>query len=62
MLPSEEQVAEFLTFAPDAGEGKAFVFLEVNRSVCWTCAVFQAVIMRVIGRLTLVPSKRALIR
>ena len=31
MKPSEEDVANFLAFAPDAGEGKAFVFLEVNR-------------------------------
>ncbi|KAE8451087.1 hypothetical protein EG329_004759 [Mollisiaceae sp. DMI_Dod_QoI] len=28
MLPSEDDVANFVAFAPDAGEGKAFMFLE----------------------------------
>jgi len=28
MLPSEDDIANFIAFAPDAGEGKAFVFLE----------------------------------
>lgn len=31
MIPSEKDVANFLAFAPDAGEGKAFVFLEVSQ-------------------------------
>jgi hypothetical protein len=30
MKPSEEDVTNFLAFAPDAGEGKAFMFLEVK--------------------------------
>lgn len=30
MLPSEENVTTFLTFAPEAGEGKAFLYLEVS--------------------------------
>jgi hypothetical protein len=30
MQPSEKDVANFLTFAPDAGEGKAFLYLEVS--------------------------------
>jgi hypothetical protein len=30
MLPSEGDIANFLAFAPDADEGKAFVFLEVG--------------------------------
>jgi hypothetical protein len=32
MLPSEDDVANFIAFAPDAGEGKAFMFLEVRHS------------------------------
>ena len=32
MLPSEDDIANFIAFAPDAGEGKAFVFLEVRHS------------------------------
>jgi hypothetical protein len=32
MLPSDDDIASFLAFAPDAGEGKAFMYLEVNRS------------------------------
>ena len=30
MLPSKEDVANFLAFAPDAEEGIAFMFLEVR--------------------------------
>ena len=30
MLPSKEDVASFLAFAPDAEEGIAFMFLEVR--------------------------------
>jgi hypothetical protein len=30
MLPSEKDIANFIAFAPEADEGKAFVFLEVN--------------------------------
>lgn len=30
MQPSEKSIAEFLSFAPEAGEGNAFVFLEVQ--------------------------------
>jgi hypothetical protein len=30
MTPSEEDVTNFLAFAPEAGEGKAFLFLEVS--------------------------------
>ena len=30
MKPSKEDVANFVAFAPDAGEGKAFVYLEVR--------------------------------
>jgi hypothetical protein len=30
MLPSEDDIAKFIAFAPDADEGKAFMFLEVN--------------------------------
>lgn len=30
MTPSEEDIANFLIFAPEAGEGKAFLFLEVS--------------------------------
>lgn len=29
MVPSEDDIASFLAFAPEADEGKAFVFLEV---------------------------------
>jgi hypothetical protein len=29
MQPSEEDIANFLAFAPGADEGKAFMFLEV---------------------------------
>jgi hypothetical protein len=32
MLPSEDDIANFIAFAPEAGEGKAFIFLEVRRS------------------------------
>ena len=32
MLPSEDDIANFNAFAPDAGEGKAFMFLEVRHS------------------------------
>jgi hypothetical protein len=32
MLPSEDDIANFITFAPDVGEGKAFMFLEVRHS------------------------------
>jgi len=32
MTPSKEDIANFVAFAPDAGEGKAFVFLEVERN------------------------------
>jgi hypothetical protein len=32
MLPSEDDVANFIAFAPEAGEGKAFMFLEVRHS------------------------------
>jgi hypothetical protein len=32
MLPSEDDIANFIAFAPDAGEGKAFMFLEVRHS------------------------------
>ena len=30
MLPSEDDIANFIAFAPDAGEGNAFMFLEVR--------------------------------
>jgi hypothetical protein len=30
MLPSEETIAAFISFAPNADEGTAFVFLEVR--------------------------------
>ena len=30
MLPSDDDIANFIAFAPDAGEGKAFMFLEVR--------------------------------
>jgi hypothetical protein len=30
MLPSEDDIANFIAFAPDADEGKAFMFLEVS--------------------------------
>lgn len=30
MLPSKEDIASFVAFAPDAGEGKAFIYLEVR--------------------------------
>jgi hypothetical protein len=30
MTPSEDDVTNFLAFAPEAGEGKAFLFLEVS--------------------------------
>jgi hypothetical protein len=30
MTPSGEDVTNFLAFAPEAGEGKAFLFLEVR--------------------------------
>jgi hypothetical protein len=30
MLPSEEDIAQFIAFAPGADEGTAFVFLEVK--------------------------------
>jgi hypothetical protein len=30
MTPSGEDVTNFLAFAPEAGEGKAFLFLEVS--------------------------------
>jgi hypothetical protein len=30
MHPSEEDIANFLAIAPDAGEGAAFMFLEVR--------------------------------
>lgn len=30
MQPSEDDIAKFITFAPEADEGKAFVFLEVR--------------------------------
>jgi hypothetical protein len=30
MLPSPEDIANFITFAPNADEGKAFMFLEVR--------------------------------
>jgi hypothetical protein len=30
MTPSEEDVTNFLAFAPEAGEGRAFLFLEVS--------------------------------
>lgn len=33
MLPSEDNIANFIAFAPDADEGKAFAFLEVNYPV-----------------------------
>jgi hypothetical protein len=33
MLPSEDSIANFLSFAPEADEGKAFVFLEVRLAV-----------------------------
>jgi hypothetical protein len=29
MIPSEDDITSFLAFAPEAGEGKAFLFLEV---------------------------------
>lgn len=29
MVPSQEDIASFIAFAPDADEGKAFLFLEV---------------------------------
>ena len=32
MLPSKDDIANFIAFAPDAGEGKAFMFLEVRHS------------------------------
>jgi hypothetical protein len=32
MLPSEDDIANFIAFAPEAGEGKAFMFLEVRHS------------------------------
>jgi hypothetical protein len=31
MLPSNDDIANFLAVAPDAGDGKAFMFLEVSR-------------------------------
>jgi hypothetical protein len=30
MKPSEEDIANFISFAPDANEGVAFIFLEVS--------------------------------
>jgi hypothetical protein len=30
MVPSEDDIANFIAFAPGADEGKAFVFLEVR--------------------------------
>jgi hypothetical protein len=30
MLPSNDDIANFLAVAPDAGDGKAFMFLEVK--------------------------------
>lgn len=30
MFPSEEDIASFIAFAPEADEGTAFVFLEVH--------------------------------
>lgn len=30
MVPSEDDIAKFIAFAPDADEGQAFVFLEVR--------------------------------
>lgn len=30
MLPLQDDIAKFITFAPDADEGKAFMFLEVS--------------------------------
>lgn len=30
MVPSEDDIANFIAFAPEAGEGKAFMFLEVR--------------------------------
>jgi hypothetical protein len=33
MQPSQEDIANFIAFAPDADEGKAFMFLEVSHLV-----------------------------
>jgi len=30
MVPTKEDIANFLAVAPDAGEGRAFMFLEVR--------------------------------
>jgi hypothetical protein len=30
MLPSKDDIAKFIAFAPSADEGKAFMFLEVS--------------------------------
>jgi hypothetical protein len=30
MIPSNDDIAKFITFAPDADEGKAFMYLEVS--------------------------------
>jgi hypothetical protein len=30
MLPSKEDIATFIAFAPDVDEGRAFMFLEVR--------------------------------
>jgi hypothetical protein len=42
MVPSEEDIQNFIAFAPGADEGKAFVFLEVRGPdrpsfVYWSC-------------------------
>jgi len=33
MTPSADDVTNFLAFAPEAGEGKAFLFLEVSHMI-----------------------------
>lgn len=35
MLPSKEDIAAFIAFAPDADEGRAFLFLEVRHVNPW---------------------------
>ena len=45
MLPSEDNIANFLAFAPEADEGKAFVFLEVSPLAATRCLESKSVLM-----------------
>jgi hypothetical protein len=50
MTPSADDITNFLAFAPEAGEGKAFLFLEVSHVNPWNLHIDLADMYRKGGK------------